>query len=207
MKEEVPQGMKRCSRKDKCCALGGPVQLVGNYTLNRALKDGLSCVCRHCIKANTNTSKMKEYRRSYNSKNRAYRDDLGKKWRSKIEVRCRLTLGTSKRTAKKYGYTPCTASYEELLLAFSGKCHICGAKEQDSSQKLHMDHSHVTGQFRGWLCFSCNHALGNVKDSPETLRSLIQYLERAKECLNLPVAMLQKNAPTPVADAPLFSST
>lgn len=29
---------------------------------------------------------------------------------------------------------------------------------------------------RGMLCRFCNHALGNVKDNPETLRRMLHYL-------------------------------
>ena len=34
-------------------------------------------------------------------------------------------------------------------------CHICG-----STEKLHIDHNHVTKQFRDYLCYSCNYKLG-----------------------------------------------
>jgi hypothetical protein len=43
---------------------------------------------------------------------------------------------------------------------------------------LHCDHDHATGLFRGWLCRGCNHALGNLKDSPAAILGLAQYLER-----------------------------
>ena len=39
------------------------------------------------------------------------------------------------------------------------------------------DHCHRSGNFRGWLCRSCNTALGQVKDSAELLRKLADYLD------------------------------
>ena len=54
-------------------------------------------------------------------------------------------------------------------------CEVCGNKN-----KICYDHSHDTGEFRGWLCSGCNLALGNVNDNPETLRRLAEYLERNK---------------------------
>lgn len=56
----------------------------------------------------------------------------------------------------------------------SGKCECCG-RETD---KLNLDHDHVTGKIRGWLCRSCNLALGHVKDDVTHLRCLIAYLTK-----------------------------
>jgi hypothetical protein len=44
--------------------------------------------------------------------------------------------------------------------------------------KIVLDHCHDTGGFRGWLCDPCNVVLGMVKDRPEILRDLADYLER-----------------------------
>jgi len=54
-------------------------------------------------------------------------------------------------------------------------CDICD--KQPENERLYFDHSHATGQFRGWLCRHCNSALGLVSDSPEILRKMIEYLE------------------------------
>ena len=43
---------------------------------------------------------------------------------------------------------------------------------------MHWDHDHSTNQFRGWICSSCNAALGHVDDSIERLSQLIGYLRR-----------------------------
>ena len=40
-----------------------------------------------------------------------------------------------------------------------------------------LDHDHKTGQFRGWLCHSCNKALGFFKDDTILLKSAIDYIE------------------------------
>jgi Recombination endonuclease VII len=55
-------------------------------------------------------------------------------------------------------------------------CEVCG--EVNGAGRLHLDHDHETGKFRGWLCFKCNMSLGYMKDSPELLRALIDYVER-----------------------------
>ena len=50
-------------------------------------------------------------------------------------------------------------------------CEVCGL-----GGRICFDHDHITGEFRGWLCYHCNTALGYVRDSPDTLRKLARYL-------------------------------
>jgi integrase len=56
------------------------------------------------------------------------------------------------------------------------RCEVCG----ESRVKIHFDHCHQSGRFRGWICFHCNAALGHVRDNPNRLRKLAAYLERTK---------------------------
>lgn len=44
---------------------------------------------------------------------------------------------------------------------------------------LALDHDHMTGKFRGWLCHRCNLGMGLLGDDIEGLRRAIAYLERA----------------------------
>lgn len=53
-------------------------------------------------------------------------------------------------------------------------CQVCG-----SDKKICVDHDHETGKIRGFLCDACNVALGKAEDSPDRLRKLADYLERA----------------------------
>lgn len=52
-------------------------------------------------------------------------------------------------------------------------CQLCG----EESNKLQLDHCHITGKFRGWLCYSCNLGLGKLRDSVELLQRGIKYLK------------------------------
>lgn len=65
------------------------------------------------------------------------------------------------------------ADYEMLLLLGCSVCKNLGTKEK----RLHLDHSHKTGKFRGILCSNCNFAIGHSKDNPILLRRLANYLE------------------------------
>ncbi len=54
------------------------------------------------------------------------------------------------------------------------KCDVCGR----GSWLIVFDHSHTTGKFRGWLCYSCNIVLGHVADDPSILWKLGLYLKQ-----------------------------
>ncbi len=54
-------------------------------------------------------------------------------------------------------------------------CLICG--DVVTGLRMHRDHSHETGKFRGFLCRDCNLGLGRFKDSPVMLRRAADYLE------------------------------
>lgn len=71
-------------------------------------------------------------------------------------------------------------SREEALFLYSIKrkasCYICG---YDGKQKLHCDHDHRTGKFRGLLCSNCNKALGYLKDSLKNIDNAKKYLKHS----------------------------
>jgi hypothetical protein len=52
-------------------------------------------------------------------------------------------------------------------------CEAC----REETVELVVDHCHKTGIFRGWLCPSCNTALGFCRDNPKILRRLADYVE------------------------------
>lgn len=56
-------------------------------------------------------------------------------------------------------------------------CKICGVPEMELNRRLHLDHDHKTGRFRGLLCKKCNSLLGFVNDNPKILEAAISYLE------------------------------
>ena len=44
-----------------------------------------------------------------------------------------------------------------------------------------LDHSHITGEIRGWLCRMCNNSIGMMNDDVGTLKRAIKWLERNLE--------------------------
>lgn len=74
--------------------------------------------------------------------------------------------------AKKYGLSP--GNYLEKT-----RIRACQNQGCRSEERLHMDHDHLTGMFRGVLCSSCNTALGSLRDSPRQVQGLKDYLEES----------------------------
>lgn len=56
-------------------------------------------------------------------------------------------------------------------------CECCGGKPL--YRGLHVDHCHVTGTFRGWLCGKCNRGIGLLGDSLEIVIKAAEYLRRS----------------------------
>ncbi len=96
-----------------------------------------------------------------------------RRWRDKN----RATPGTpwkGRRWARTLGFAFSEQEATTLLEKQNGVCAIC--KHSSEVQKLHLDHDHKTKRVRGFLCFSCNTALGKFKDSRTLLFSAIEYL-------------------------------
>lgn len=48
------------------------------------------------------------------------------------------------------------------------------------AQRACHDHEHETGNFRGWICNSCNITLARAGDTKEGVQRFVEYLERAE---------------------------
>ena len=56
-------------------------------------------------------------------------------------------------------------------------CDCCGKVPTGPHRKaLQLDHCHKTGQFRGWICDSCNVSISRAGDTLEGVQNLVRYL-------------------------------
>lgn len=129
----------------------------GNYPLNmfhsnKSQRDGLNTYCKTC--------QNKE-----NARRKA------EKKKDKVAFR-RSNYATELR---KYGIT--LQQYDEMLYNQDGCCLGCCITIEEYGKHFAVDHCHSTGKIRGLLCGPCNLALGYVRDSPQVLRWLVNYLE------------------------------
>lgn len=63
-------------------------------------------------------------------------------------------------------------------------CPICNKSSDELRYKTQpdrkvwcLDHNHTTDKFRGYICFRCNIAVGQVKDDPDIAYRLFEYLK------------------------------
>ena len=139
-------------------------------------KSYLYSYCRECDRARSRIYAKASYHRNpekWKATSRAYHK----------ANRFKIALLDARSVARKQGHSACTASIEELRAALTGRCTICGVPEAELNRKLCMDHDHATGEFRGWICTSCNKGLGNFKDSQDILMEALCYLENSNSVI------------------------
>ena len=90
----------------------------------------------------------------------------GKAYRSRPEVKMQKRENNRRLSGK-----PTPTRPESML------CECCG--HPPGKKALAVDHCHLSGIFRGWLCVKCNTGIGALGDLPEGLRKALDYLERA----------------------------
>lgn len=62
--------------------------------------------------------------------------------------------------------------------AHDKRCDICDRHEDELNHtRLFIDHCHITGMFRGFLCRDCNTAIGLLQDNPDTISAALKYVE------------------------------
>ena len=58
-------------------------------------------------------------------------------------------------------------------------CPICQKKIiRKFTNEVNLDHSHIDGKIRGWLCSSCNTSIGKFGDNIENLERAIKWLKK-----------------------------
>jgi hypothetical protein len=120
----------------------------------------------------------------------------------KVCSKCKHTLPTSHFSPSgggTYLRSECKSCNKELykvrrhLKSLHGQppagysCPICGCDEEEAAGRggnasaWVLDHDHDTDDFRGWLCHSCNRALGCFNDDVPRMQRAIKYI-RGKLC-------------------------
>jgi len=89
--------------------------------------------------------------------------------------RCRQASKRPRRIEKMYGIT-----YQELLMIKESqdyRCAICSVHDYNLIKGLCVDHDHTTNKVRGYLCHTCNRAIGLLGDDVGRLQKAIDYLQ------------------------------
>jgi RNase P subunit RPR2 len=95
----------------------------------------------------------------------------------------KTTRPTCKQCRIKIDGSPLLSSEKKLLESKKPRglftCPICQKTSiVGVTANIVIDHDHVTGKGREWICDSCNTGLGRFKDSIELLQRAIDYLKK-----------------------------
>lgn len=109
------------------------------------------------------------------------RSEINKRYREKHVDQIRNYNRTHREMQKhrnlRFEHGISLEQYNELFSSQNGLCKGCYRHQSSLKMAFAVDHNHKTGKIRGLLCGPCNTALGLLKDSPETLQRLIDYLK------------------------------
>lgn len=120
------------------------------------------------------------YERDWSSRNTAARSAVTRRSRSARLLR---------------QYNAYTDDLDQILRDQGGLCRSCG--ESPGTASLHIDHDHLTMQFRGLLCGKCNTGLGAFKDDPERLIAAAFYLLKQRDPTITSVTLTPVRSVTP----------
>lgn len=101
-----------------------------------------------------------------------------RKWQSRRKSKPRAEH--HRHLVRRFGIS--SETYEAMLAAQGGVCAICRTNDthllRGRKVNLAVDHDHSTGAVRDLLCFACNSAVGQLKESVDLAKALQAYLEK-----------------------------
>jgi hypothetical protein len=185
--------LKRCSK----CQM---TKSLTNFGKNKLATDGYHYWCRTCAAASSARTRHKN--RKVASGRRYYPGDTavvaaghsfcsgcqtakpvsafgrnarrksGLTWYCRVCAKRLAARSWSKTRAARYGLT--LEQLDAIRQRNNGLCEICGIRA--GSQ---LDHDHITGFVRGFLCRQCNTSLGQFGDTLTGVQRAVSYLEHA----------------------------
>jgi len=87
-------------------------------------------------------------------------------------AKARNRFKAQKIAAKQRGHAPPPHEKDCPPRPADGKCQACSS----NARPLVMDHDHVTGQFRGWICNRCNLGIGSLGDTVDGVKAALDYM-------------------------------
>lgn len=116
-----------------------------------------------------NAEHVKEYSARWQSENSERYKESKRQWNERNkEHNAAMQLS---RRRREMGLTE--KDLEDLFDRQGGACAICNAP---LTANTHLDHCHLTGRVRGFLCSACNLGLGKFKDDVAALHQAILYI-------------------------------
>lgn len=155
----------------KKCSKCGEVKAVVEFGVRKHKGiDRVRSVCKKCASEYAKSrpaSVLKEIKRRSYARSKARVLECA-------DYRLRRYRASIRRSCRQLG----VPNADQVAASFTLEtvCEICGIVP--GSSRLHVDHCHKGGRFRGFLCSSCNTAIGHFRESPELLRAAARYCSK-----------------------------
>lgn len=161
--------------QEKLCKLCKTVKNISEFYSDKSRRGGLEYRCKEC---------SKRLSCEWDMLNKPKADARKKRWLARAKkIGPKLRQKRNYDVSKKYSLS--ASQMDSMLIDQCGLCACCSIQMR-SVNEPHIDHDHSCCDskkscgkcVRGLLCASCNHMLGNAKDSIETLQNAINYLKK-----------------------------
>lgn len=116
-----------------------------------------------------------QYKKTWAQRNREYLNAYQRAYYKKNRTKKREQARARWRNDKDRLLARSRAQYARRMNKRPKKCECC--KQVVEGRRLHWDHNHQTGQFRGWLCGRCNPGIGLLGDNLRGVLRAVKYLE------------------------------
>lgn len=144
---------------------------ISYFSRDSRAKTGIKSSCKSC-----DSQKNKElYLLKATEINRKNRERVRNKFKNDPN------LYRNKALKQRFGIS--LEDKNKMSASQGDACKICLKHVSELEFPLCVDHDHRTGKIRDLLCRECNLAIGFLKDSVDTLKSAIDYLERHRDRL------------------------
>jgi hypothetical protein len=137
----------------RCCECG-EVKFFTSFSRNHTKTDGRQDDCKAC-----RADRQRKWRQT-----KAGQVSLHKDYKRDRNRRLQRTFGISQ------------VDWDAMFAAQGSVCANCRSADGGSAWGFSTDHDHETGAVRGIVCTPCNHAFGNLRDSPLNGASALVYL-------------------------------
>lgn len=152
--------------RTKKCSACKEEKLLNCFYKRQASKDGLGIYCKECDNSKSNGYRLLK-RKEISLQRKRFREA------NRETVRFQKIVSKFKISKEQY---------LSLLNAQNNKCAICGkGPETERYKKLCLDHDHITGEVRGFLCNNCNRCIGLLNDNILILQKAVMYLSKYKK--------------------------
>ena len=143
----------------KTCGACSQTKPLDCFPRNKVKKDGYGAQCKEC---------QKVYSRNWYAKNRDSVLKKQKQYYADNNEACKAARAkyakANPEKMREYGRKRSRKKLPEPTRPCPTHCEMC---HRTSKRALHLDHDHITGEFRGWLCGCCNTAFGRLGDDFE----------------------------------------